>query len=169
MRAYQKGDSSAFEEIYARYSANVMAFLKKRVALRPDQEEIFQRVFLKFHRSRHGYNAQYPVLQWLYVITKSELLDHLKSQSLKSRLEDDLEQETVSQRQVSRSLNSMSTVREITGIEELDSIQREVISMRILEDASFSDIALKLKKSEANVRQILSRTLKKLRSRREDK
>src|SRR6185437_9140582 len=130
-------------------------FLRKRVQSRPDQDEIFQRVFLKFHRNRHAYDPKYPLLQWLYVITKSELLDFLKSEKVAKKRQEFHEDVPLSQNMPSPSLSTVET----PGMEKLDPIQREVVSMRLLQDSSFLEIASKLKKSEANIRQILSRAL----------
>jgi RNA polymerase sigma factor (sigma-70 family) len=45
----------------------------------------------------------------------------------------------------------------------LSSREKEILATRFLDEKSFSDMAVAMQTSEANVRQILSRALKKLR------
>src|SRR4051794_10525942 len=78
MRAYQMGDAAAFAELYGRHAGRAYAYLMKRMANREEADEVLQATFLKVHRFRHRFDAQYPFAQWLYVLTKTALLDHLR-------------------------------------------------------------------------------------------
>src|SRR4051812_21551899 len=80
MHAYRAGETGAFEELYRRHSGQVYAYLKRRVSSREEVDEIFQAAFFKVHRSRHKFDFKFPFAQWLYVITKTALLDHFRKQ-----------------------------------------------------------------------------------------
>jgi RNA polymerase sigma-70 factor (ECF subfamily) len=157
MRAYQGGDAAAFTELYRRHSGRIYGYLGKRIRSREEADEVFQAIFFKVHRIRHHFDFKFPVTQWLYVITKTVLLDHFRKQGRSVPIEDGAD---LSQIEGSRALN------EETGLEVLEllnSEQRKVVEMRVFEEADYDLIAKQLGRNEAAVRQILSRALKKLR------
>lgn len=106
MKAYGAGDMAAFEALYRRLSPKVYGYLKNRLGKKEDAEDLTQKVFAKVHRLRETYNPAYPVLQWLFVITKGILLDHGKAEFRKTRLEGEFLQE-MSQKKELPSLSSM--------------------------------------------------------------
>ncbi len=161
MVAYLTGDVLAFERIYARYSGKILAYLQKKIQNPEERDEVFQLVFFKFHKSRRSYDPGYPLLQWLYVITRSTYLDHLKR---KRRLERTTEAFKVEQEIADLSQNEPTpSLSEGEFLSGLSGISKEVVSQRIMDESSYEEIAMKLNMSESNVRQIFSRTLRKLR------
>src|SRR6185295_1339485 len=80
MRAYQGGDAQAFAELYRRHSGRVYAYLTRRLQKAEVANEVFQATFLKVHHSRHRFDFKFPFAQWLYVITKTVLLDHVRKE-----------------------------------------------------------------------------------------
>jgi RNA polymerase sigma factor (sigma-70 family) len=165
MAAYSGGDEAAFELIYARYSRKVMGYLGRKLRIPDERDEVFQLVFLKFHRSRHSYDPKYPLLQWLYVISKSVYLDYLKQARIQNRVLTELKGQDLIER-FDTSEMKIVTMDEAAHefLKDLDGVQKEVARQRYLEDASFEEIAQTLDLSPSNVRQILSRAIKKLRS-----
>ncbi len=168
MGAYQQGDTSAFETLYDRYAGRVYGYLKRRLSRREEQDEVFQQIFMKLHRSRSQYSSRYPFSQWLFVISRSVLLDYQRKRG-------------ISPTEIATAgIESLETVPSRTsGLEPFDGLetrshvdapwdrltpeQSQVIQWRVLEERSFAEIAARLSRSEASVRQILSRALKKLR------
>ena len=57
------------------------AYLSQRLGSRTETDEVFQEVFLKVHRARNQYDFKYSVLQWLYVISRTTLLDYYRNKS----------------------------------------------------------------------------------------
>lgn len=161
MRAYQKGDYSAFVELYARVSPKVWAFLLARLRNQEEAAEVFQAIFLKFHQARDRYDPNYPVLQWLYVISRSVWLDHLRRQ----RREVPIVEADLSQYAGTPTLNSLDAVESDSKIDlsQLTDEQRQVMEWRVVDELSYEQIAVRLDRTPASVRQILSRTLRRLR------
>src|SRR4051812_5099585 len=83
---FAKGEIEAFEALYRRLSPKVYGYLRSRLQNAEDVDDIFQKVFAKLHSSRASYGSKYPVLQWVFVMTKSALLDHVKSSKRKENL-----------------------------------------------------------------------------------
>ena len=156
MRNYKAGDETAFALIYERYKGNVYGYLAKRLQDPVERDEVFQNAFMKFHRARAQYDSQYALLQWLYVITRSELLDHLKrgTRSVPTLPIDDIE--NLSQKEESSSL--------IEGdqLAVLKPEQNRIVTMKVIDELSYQEIATQLERSEVSVRQIFSRSIRKL-------
>jgi RNA polymerase sigma-70 factor (ECF subfamily) len=165
MRAYAAGDYSAFETLYRRHSGRVYVYLSRRMSSAEEADEVFQKAFLKLHQSRRKYNSAYPFTQWLFVIVKTTALDHFRKQNRQvstAHLEDfwDVFPSDLSQ------VESTQTLREEKASSVLAVLppeQKRAIEMRVVEEKSYREIALALQKTEQNVRQLVSRALRKLR------
>lgn len=84
MKLYLDEDHLAFNVIYYRYKDQVYSYLNKRLIDKQHIDDIFQNIFIKFHNSKKLYNFKYPLLQWIYIISRSEFLDYLKKKKNKS-------------------------------------------------------------------------------------
>lgn len=164
MRAYLTGDESAFAVIYERYSGKIYSYLQKKLKTREETDEVFQKVFLKFHKTRKNYDSQYPLLQWLYVVTKTTLFDHFRLQGRQIKT-DDTPIEEINSLQVSQEPLSEALIvgRDVSILSSLSAEQRTAVEMRIIDECSYEQIALTLNKSQQGVRQMISRALKKIR------
>ena len=156
MKLYKNGANMAFEVIYSRYKDRVYSYLYKRLTDPTLIEDTFQGIFTKFHNSRHLYNSKYPLIKWIYTICRSELLDAVKKNKV-SLVE--LKEEHI-----------ISTPKENEGSINLDSEkslsikEREALKLRYFSDEDFSEISKKLNTSETNSRKLVSRGLKKLKT-----
>lgn len=135
--------------------------LKKGLS-KENTEDITQIVYTQIYKKRLNYNPDHSPLAWLYIITKSEAKDYLKKlRTYKDYLEDynlfvDLSQS---------SNDSPSNIKEdlLTQSKTLSQKEADLIKERFYEEKDFQDIAADFGLSEANVRKIISRALKKLR------
>ena len=84
MLKYQDGDHMAFDVLYSRHKNKVYSYLAKRLHSHNEIHDLFQRVFVKLHKSRHLYQEKYEVLPWIYTITKSEFLDFVKKNKIET-------------------------------------------------------------------------------------
>ncbi|MBI2604894.1 MAG: sigma-70 family RNA polymerase sigma factor [Deltaproteobacteria bacterium] len=161
MRAYLGGDEKAFEALYRRHSGKVYGYLRKRLSDRAAADEVFQSVFLKLHQTRRNYDPAYPFAQWLFVVAKTTLFDHFRKASRQVKVSDEpFNEGLLSQNQPSPALNNE---KELEALGLLPAKQRQAIEMRVLDERSYEEIAAKLSRSQENVRQMVSRGLKKLR------
>lgn len=167
MKRYRAGDETAFAFIYERYGAQVYAYLRKKIERPEERDEVFQGVFYKFHRSRDQYDAKYPLLQWLYVISRSVWLDDLKK---KNRALPTVELSSIHEVTESATLHAQAEQakdfkpQSLTGWEHLGEKQREIIELKIMDELTYQEIAQRVQESEANVRQLFSRALRKLKA-----
>lgn len=160
MGHYQAGNSDAFEILYRRHSPKVLQYFRKKTS-GETASDLLQDVFMKVHRARSQYSRQYPFLPWLFAISKNAFYDFLKS--TKSNV--------ASVALDSEVLNLPSSIPADVGLElnlaaaikELPFNQRRVIELRYLNEWSFEEIAKDTKTSPENVRQIVSRSIAKIR------
>ncbi len=155
MRCYQQGDYAAFERLYLRCRGHVNAWLRRRLRDDREREDVFQNVFIKLHKTRARYVSRYPVLAWLYVICRCELLDHLKKPALPwVALRDEHGLVEVQHEDVHFDLD---------GEQRLTADEKTVLKLKYFSEQDYRSIAARLGRSEVGVRKIVSRGLQKLR------
>lgn len=66
--AFKAGDTSAFEEIIARYEAKVLNLALRFTRNQEDAEEVMQDVFITVYRKIDGFRGQSAFSSWLYRI-----------------------------------------------------------------------------------------------------
>lgn len=169
MRAYRRDDADAFARIYGAYSDAVYGYLVKRVRDEADRADLFQRIWLKFHRARDQWSPDYPLLQWLFVIARSEVLDgrRARSRSPFGKLTDDSEKALA--RVASAEPTFVEEEREAEAMTErmraegLSAEQVEVVRSRVFAEEDYAEIAARLGKTPVSVRKVFSRAIEKLR------
>jgi len=159
MQDYCNDQAGAFQEIYQRHQAKVYGYLSKR--LKADHvDEVFQNVFLKFHKKRQSYDPKFDLAAWLYTITKSTLIDFIrKKERYTQLLQEIIIEESAQKDQIvpESHKNAFEWKNHLKG-KSLDAIQ-----LRYEQGLEFDEMAQALKTSPSNVRKIISRSLLKLR------
>jgi len=158
MALYQSGDDKAFEVLYKRHSGRVLSYLQRR-SNPQTARDLLQDAFLKLHRSRHQYSTQYPFLPWLFTITRNALVDFTRLNETKVAKSSTEEVELVA-----AAIPSLPLTDFEPALVTLSEPQRRTIELRYMQDWSFEKIAAEMQTTPLNVRQIISRSLKKLRS-----
>ena len=154
MKAYQQGDIQAFEQLYARYSPRVYGYLRNRLSNRSALDDVFQAVFLKLHHARHQYDPALRFKPWLFSICHTVLIDQFRADSRHPELVEYEENRILT--------HSEEKEPVAVNLDSLSVDQRNAIQMRYFEDRSFEEIAKKLSKTPAGVRQLVSRGVRLL-------
>lgn len=154
MELYKNGENMAFEVIYSKYQNQVYSYLNKRVSDKILIEDIFQSIFVKFHKSRHLYDNKYHLLKWIYTISRCEMLDILKKNKISFvELRED---------HLTTSPHDSGETIDLDSQKFLSEKEREALKLRYFSDEDFLEISKLLNTSEANSRKLVSRGLKKL-------
>jgi len=163
MSFYQSGNYQAFEVLYHRSSGKVFQYLKGKVEAEVAQD-LLQEVFIKIHKAREQYSTQYPFLPWLFTISRNTLFDYFKSAKFSRKNSEvnlsDNEIEILNLEPVGQG----AEVNLTSALSHLPENQRRAIELRYLHDWSFEKIADDIKTTPTNVRKLVSRGVKKLRS-----
>jgi RNA polymerase sigma-70 factor (ECF subfamily) len=166
MQAYQLGGSFAFDELYRRYASRVYSFLRKKVSQPEEVDEVFQRTFAKIHQARGSYDPKFLFSQWLFTACRTSIADHFRSLKRQDLLGDQDAQELLENYPDLSQTGHLPTYEEERGINALNGLspeQRMVVELRVFDELSYGEIAKRLGRSEAAVRQVVSRSLSKVR------
>jgi RNA polymerase sigma-70 factor (ECF subfamily) len=161
MIAYQQGNSAAFDVLYQRYSARVYAYIKARSFSGSEAGDLFQAVFLKLHQSRRLYRSEHLFAPWLFTICRNAIIDQARR---KDPLKENAGEELLAHIAAPAPQPEPAVLGQelASGLAGLSASQRQALEMRYLSESSFEEIAARLNTSQANVRQLVSRALKKL-------
>jgi RNA polymerase sigma-70 factor (ECF subfamily) len=88
-----EADAGAYQRFLKELSAHLRAFLRRRLAQRPDEvEDLVQETLLAVHNQRHTYRADMPVTAWVHAIARYKLIDWLRSHAVKESRNDPLDE-----------------------------------------------------------------------------
>lgn len=85
MAAYQSGDMTAFEQLYAALAPSLIRYL--RAQARDRAEDLLQETFLQLHRARATYEPGRPVRPWAFAIARNVVLMTRRTWARRSRNE----------------------------------------------------------------------------------
>lgn len=161
--ALAEGDREALDHLYARHSGRILQYVQRR-GLSPERgQDLLQIVFLQIYRKKHLYKPEHPALAWIYVITRSELKDY-RNREMKDSLE---WEESLSQTDEITPIMDESKEEVLQLLKDLKPREQEAVKLRYLDEMEYNEIAERLKETESNVRQLISRSLRFLRRRHE--
>jgi RNA polymerase sigma factor (sigma-70 family) len=154
------GPQPGFAEVYDRHARVVFRFLVFRVGTREVAEDLTQITFEKAMRAWGRYDPRKATVQtWLIVIARNVLIDHARGTQPTTPLavarSEDLATEDQPTLGPSGPLGA--------ALASLNQRERELIALRFGADLTGPEIAEVMDLSLANVQQILSRALRKLR------
>ena len=75
MGRYSRGDTKAFEALYARVSPRLFGYLLRLCRDRQHAEDLVQVTFVKVHRARDSYIEGAPLLPWVMAIARRSFFD----------------------------------------------------------------------------------------------
>jgi RNA polymerase sigma-70 factor (ECF subfamily) len=87
MLAYQAGDISAFEELFARYKTRMFNYFRRLLKDPAHVEDLFQTLFLRVHRARETYRPQAAFSTWIYTIARNLARDAVAKNATEERHE----------------------------------------------------------------------------------
>lgn len=141
----------AFNELYERYSQRVFSFLNKKVRNQADGEDLLQKVFIKIHESKHLYNEKYKFEQWLFVIARSQAIDHFRSTSRYNKRLTEINVSSVD-----------DSHDEMLDLSHLELDQQELLEMKFIDELSYQEISKIVNLSEVSLRKKVSRLIGRL-------
>lgn len=167
IRRAQKGDSSAFGDLYEAYLTPIFRFILLRVKNKADAEELTQITFLKAWNGMRGYTHQgRPFTSWLYTIARNTVIDHWKKKK-EAHIESneeyfyELRDHVATPHEASETRERDAALRGM--MDSLSPDQQEIITLKFINDLSNKEIAEITGKTEDAIRQLQFRALKILR------
>lgn len=160
----KSGDKEAFEFLYKEMYQPLFRFVLFRTRDEEKTKDIVSEVFVRFYESLDRYEIKMKPINYLMTIAMRLIINDTKKKKALA-LDEDAEEFIPSEEEsIEDILNTevdFSNVREI--IEELGESEKDVITLKYLNDFSNSEVSEMIQKSEGNVRVIEFRALKKIR------
>ncbi len=156
--------SGDFAEVYDEQVWNVYGFFAYRVSCRSDAEDLTQHTFERALRAWSRFDPQRaPVGVWLLAIARNLLVDHYRAgASSRHRSVDEVDEENLGSEEAEPDLGIDPELAAALAL--LSPRDREIIALRFGADLTGPEIAELTGLSLANVQQILSRSLRRLRT-----
>ncbi len=83
IRAAQKGDQDAFEQLVHAYDRNVLRLAMNLVRSPEDASDIYQEAFLRVYKNLDSFRFDCSFHTWLYRIVTNLCLDHLRKRKVR--------------------------------------------------------------------------------------
>jgi len=154
-----------FAGIYDEHAVRVYGFFAARLAARPDAEDLTQQTFERALRAWGTYDeSRASAATWLLTIARNLLVDHLRARKPGRRLSFDADELEALAAPPDRHRLGLEPELE-QALWQLDPRERVLIALRFGGDLNGPEIAQLTGLSLANVQQILSRSLRRMRTR----
>jgi RNA polymerase sigma-70 factor, ECF subfamily len=156
---------ASFEHAYEENVGRIYGFFAYRVGSRADAEDLTQLTFERALRAWHRYDPGRARLStWLLAIARNALIDHRRRNSPVTVAEGEIggDQLPTTEGPEERSLGPSPELT--SALSRLRNRDREIVALRFGADLHADEIAKIMGLSVANVQQILSRALRKLRA-----
>ena len=153
IKAYKKGNESAFQELLMRHKDKIFGFIVSKVKDSQLANDIFQDTFIKvIHTFKNGnYNEEGKFLPWVMRIAHNLIIDHFRRINKVRILSENAsfdDSKSIFYKVASDELNYLQkqSKQELEGqviqlLELLPNSQKEIIDKRLFQGMSFKEIA----------------------------
>lgn len=161
MERYQDHiDAEAFDEIVLRFVSPAVAVAHQILADRVLAEDAVQEAFLRIVRRREQYRRGRPFASWFYAILRNVCTDMLRERTRRRRLLSE-----ASARGPAQEAEPWAAASDVADLlAGLPKNDRAVLTLRIVHDLPFRDVAAALGVSEEAAKKRAQRALRRLRS-----
>lgn len=159
---FLNGNEKAFEELMTKYKNNMVYFISKYVKNLEIAEDIFQETMIYLLEHKEKYDNKYALKTYLYMIAKSKAIDYLRSNSKIENIDDYEKIEDI--RLLEEIIISKERLQKISKvISEMSLEYQIVIYLTKIEELSYQETAIIMKKSERQIKTLAYYAKKKLR------
>jgi len=163
MLLVQKGDESAYAELFARHKRSVYGYTRRFIRDEARAQEVFQDTWLKIHRSRGTYREGARFKTWLFTIAANTTRDaYRQTQRRIQTVDSPIEARTASEKPT-LGLDIHA------AISQLPDTLREAFLLGAVQGFDHNEVAEALDISPANARARISRARAQLRQTLEEK
>ncbi len=177
IRAVQKGDQDAFEQLIRGYDQSVLRLAMNLLRSPEDARDVYQEAFLRVYRNIHSFRFDCSFHTWLYRIVTNICLDHLRKRKVRKeepavvetsegpldRMEA-FQEEGADADPERRLFNRQLAGRIEQGLDGLTSRERMVFELRHYQGLRLRNIGEMLGTSEEAAKNCLFRATQKMRA-----
>lgn len=163
----KNGDQQAFGKLYDHYSGPIYRFIVLKVSGKQEAEDLMHEVFLNAWQKLPNFEERgFPFSSWLYKIARNKVIDYYRTKKQHVTIDDEQGAALVDQLRATDTNNDLDTTLGLEKVKEamelLTGEQREVLTMRFVQDLNPKEIAVILNKREGTIRIIQHRAVTKL-------
>lgn len=162
MDRYAHGDGAAFDELFRRWEGRAYSYFLRRTGSPDRAQDLYQELFLRLHRFRHTFQPERRFSSWFFRIASRVAIDELRRANGRAALLllDGLDPAVPAAAE--GELLSLERVRRVFA--RLSPEQAEILIASKVDGIQYREIARRVGRSTAAVKQIASRTLRRLRA-----
>lgn len=164
-KQFLEGDMNSFETLVMKYKNNLLYFIFKYVKQYEVAEDIFQDTITYLLSKKEIYNFNYSFKTFLYAIAKSRALNYIRQAKMTDKFlketdeiitEQKLLEEIIIENEVSQQIKQV--------ILKMKKDYQIVIFLALIENLSYSEIAIIMNKNESQIKNLVHRARVKLRT-----
>jgi RNA polymerase sigma-70 factor (ECF subfamily) len=161
MAGYARGDLEAFDALFRRYDRRAFGFLLRRTRCPDRAADLHQELFLRIHRFRDRYDPTQPFAPWFFEVAHNVWHDDLRRRHRLGDREAASAEDVLAADDPERSVGE----RELAGqlLAALAPPQQAVILGTAVEGFSYPELAGRVGRSPASLKQAGARALRRLR------
>lgn len=162
--AVQNGDTEAFGALYTLYYTPIYRYFYFRLKDKDEARDLTQTVFLKVFKVRENITGTlHEPLSYFYTVARNTLIDYRRKNKETLSLDETMLDIPAPEEDLEEKLNDKILFKELEkAFNILTQEQREVITLKFIEDQSNTEIASILGKREEAIRQLQSRAIRLL-------
>ncbi len=161
MGLYANGSQRAFEELFRRYEGRAYGYFLRRVRCEAHARDLYQDLFLRLHRFRHTYDTRRPFEPWFFHIARHVLVDDWRRRH--RRAEVGLEEACLESPAADPERLAAAVHESERQLARLSPEEARILVDAKVRGLEYAEIAEALSKSVAAVKQVASRSLRRLR------
>ena len=156
---------SEFANLYEAYVRRIYDFVFYRLSDKHEAEDVTSEIFFKAFRSLSQFRGKTEAefTSWLFAIAYRLVVDVYRKRGEESVDIDAVVDEVSTESDHTSELDNKSTLERVTDyLDTLPKAHKDILIMAVWDELPYDQIASIMKMSEANCRQIVSRTLRKI-------
>jgi len=135
----QVGDEAAFEELFDRYNARILYYLRRLVGTDGEAEDVMQEVWVKILRRIGTLREPRALCTWLYRIAHNQAVERLRKQGREISLED-LEEVPNGTEDIG-ALDRVDAAALHRALDRTSPEHQAVLTLRFMNELSYQEIA----------------------------
>ncbi|MBQ9361515.1 MAG: sigma-70 family RNA polymerase sigma factor [Lachnospiraceae bacterium] len=130
------------EKIYLEYHDKIFRYVREKVGLKEDAEDICSDIFLKLQKKLPEYNSNKAAMStWVYTIARNTVIDFYRTRHDTDELSDELAGELASEYDTDSEIMDRETLSELAAaLRKLTDEERAVIVLHYYDGLSLADI-----------------------------
>jgi RNA polymerase sigma-70 factor (ECF subfamily) len=160
MRKSQQGHEESYKKLLTEASRHLEAYFTKRLFDSSMILDLVQETLISIHKSKHTFTQDAKFSPWFFAIAHNRFVDYIrKNKKMTVQLTDPHED-------VEEWINDQQTVFDMEeSLNHLSERERDILLLVKVEGLTIKETSLKLGLSEANIKVIIHRSIKKIKER----